>query len=116
MGGSCEGESGIVAIKSVDQERRQMVMTRFGLAGPFGPRPTVPHQFWGMNWEEIVKTLMDEGFSRKTAEREAGEFLAYRDGAKEQPSEEEDARNDSVSGMSIGDRIQKAFGHGGPER
>ncbi len=91
-------------------------MTSFGLAGPFGPRPTVPHQFWGMSREEIVKTLMEQGFSRKMAERDADGFLAYRDGAKEQPCQEKDSRNDSVSGMSIRDRIQKAFGRGGSER
>ncbi len=51
-------------------------MTRFGLGGPFGPRPTVPSQFWGMSREEIVKAHVDEGFSRKMAERDADEFLA----------------------------------------
>ncbi len=88
-------------------------MTRCGLDGPFGPRPTVPHQLWGMSREEIVKALMDEGFSPKMAERDAGGFLAYRDTAKEQPSQEEDAGKDSVSGMSIRERIQVAFGRRG---
>ena len=91
-------------------------MTNFGLAGPFGPRPTVPDNFWGMNREEIVKALMEQGFSRKMAERDADGFLAYRDGAKEQPSQEKDSGNDSVSGMSIRDRIRKAFERGGSER
>ena len=44
---------------------------------------------------------------------DAGEFLAYRDGAKHEPSRGEGARKDSVSGMSIRERIQKAFGRGG---
>ena len=91
-------------------------MTRFGLGGPFGPRPTVPSQFWGMSREEIVKTIMDEGFSRKMAERDADEFFAYQDGAKHEPAPGKDPRNDSVSGMSIRERIQKAFGRGGSQR
>ncbi len=91
-------------------------MTRFGPGGPFGSRPTVPHQLWGMSREEIMKTLTDAGYSSKTAEREADEFLAYRDGAKHEPSQEKDARNDSVSGMSIRERIQEAFGRRGSER
>ena len=91
-------------------------MTRFGLGGPFGPRPTVPHQFWGMSREEIVKTLTDAGYSSKTAEREADEFLAYKDGAKHEPSQEKDVRNDSVSGMSIRERLAEAFGRRGSQR
>ena len=87
-------------------------MTRFGQGGPFGPRPPVPSQFWGMSREEIVKTLMDAGFSRKMAEQDADGFLAYRDAPKQRPSQEKDARKDSVSGMSIRERIQKAFGRG----
>jgi hypothetical protein len=69
-----------------------------------------------MSREEIVKTHVDAGFSRKMAEREADEFLAFRDGAKHQPSQEKDAGNDSVSGMSVRERIQKAFGRGGSQR
>ncbi len=87
-----------------------------GLSGPLGHRPTVPHQFWGMSREEIVKTLMDEGFSPKMAERDADDFLAYRDGAKHEPSQEKDARNDSVSGMSIRERLAEAFGRRGSQR
>ncbi len=63
-------------------------MTSFGQGGPFGPRPTVPSQFWGMSREEMVKTLMDAGFSRKMAEQDADGFLAYRDGAKHEPAQE----------------------------
>jgi len=88
-------------------------MSRFGPGGPFGPRPTVPHQLWGMSREEIVQTLTDAGYSSKTAEREADEFLAYKDGASHKPSQDKDARKDSDSGMSIRERIQKAFGRGG---
>jgi hypothetical protein len=66
--------------------------------------------------EEIVKTLMDEGFSRKMAEHDADGFLAYRDGTKHEPAQEKEARKDSVSGMSIGERIQKAFGRRGSQR
>ncbi len=88
-------------------------MTRFGLGGSFGPRPTVPHQLWGMSREEIVKTLTDAGYSPKMAEREADEFLAFRDGAKHEPSQEKDARKGSVSGMSIRERLAEAFGRGG---
>ncbi len=91
-------------------------MRNFGLGGPFRPRPTVPHKFWGMSREEIVKTIMDEGFSRKMAERDADDFLAYRDGAKHEPSQEKDARNDSVSGMSIRERLAEAFGRRGSQR
>ncbi len=88
-------------------------MTRFGPGGPFGPRPPVPHQFGGKSREEIVKTLTDAGYSSKTAEREADEFLAYRDGAKHEPSQEKDARKDSVSEMSIGEWLRNLFGGGG---
>lgn len=91
-------------------------MRNFGLGGPFGPRPTVPHKFWGMNREEIVKTLMEQGFSRKMAEHDADGFIDYRDEPKQQPSQEKDSGNDSVSGMNIRDRIQKAFGRRGAER
>ncbi len=91
-------------------------MTRFGQGGPFGPRPTVPSQFWGMSREEIVQAHVDAGFSRKMAEQDADGFLAFRDGAKRQPSQEKDPGNDSVSGMSIKERIQKAFGRGGSQR
>ena len=87
-------------------------MTRFGLGGPFGPRPTVPHQFWGMSREEIVKTLRDAGYSRKMAEQDADGLIAYRDGTKHEPSQEKEARKDPVSGMSIGERIKKAFERG----
>ncbi|MEE9124832.1 MAG: hypothetical protein V3U14_10135 [candidate division NC10 bacterium] len=66
-----------------------------------------------MSREEIVKTHVDAGFSPKMAERVADEFLAYRDGAKHEPSQEKDPEKDSVSGMSIRERIQKAFGRGG---
>ena len=65
-----------------------------------------------MNREEIVETLTAQGYSRKMAERDADAFLAYRDGL--QPSQEKDARNDSVSGMSLGERIQKIFGPRAP--
>ena len=88
-------------------------MTRFGPSGPFGPRPTVPHQFWGMSREEIVKTLTDEGFSHKMAERDADEWLAFTGATKHEPSQEKDARKDSVSGMSIRERLAEAFGRGG---
>ncbi len=91
-------------------------MTRFGQGGPFGPRPTVPSQFWGMSREEIVQAHVDAGYSRKMAERDADEFLAYQDGARHQPALEKDPGNDSVSGMSIKERIQKAFGRGGSQR
>ncbi len=91
-------------------------MRNFGLGGPFRPRPTVPHKFWGMSREEIVKTIMDEGFSRKMAEQDADGFLAYRDGTKHEPYQEKDARKDSVSGMSIRERIQEAFGRRGSQR
>ncbi len=91
-------------------------MTRFGLGGPLGPKPTVPHQLWGMSREEIIETLMDEGFSRKMAERDADGFLAYRDGAKQRPSQEKDPGNDSVSGMSIRERLQEAFERRGSQR
>ena len=91
-------------------------MTRFGQGGPFGPRPTVPSQFWGMSREEIVKTLMDAGYSRKMAEQDADGFLAYTDGAKHEPAQENDPGNDSVSGMSVRERLQKAFGRGGSQR
>ena len=87
-------------------------MRHTGLDGPFGPRPTVPSEYWRMNREEIVETLVGDGFSRKMAERDADEFLAYRDAL--QPSPEKDARNDSVSGMSLGERIQKIFGRRAP--
>ena len=85
-----------------------MVMRHSGLDGPFGPRPTVPSAFWPMNREEIVTTLMAQGYSRKMAESDADAFLAYRDGL--QPSPEKEARNDSVSGMSLGEKIRKIFG------
>ena len=85
-------------------------MRNTGLGGPFGPRPTVPPQFWPMNREEIVTTLMAQGYSRKMAERDADAFLAYRDALEQQSSQEKDARNDSVSGMSLGERIRKIFG------
>ena len=88
-------------------------MTRFGLGGPFGPRPTVPHQFWGMSREEIVKTLTDAGYSSKTAEHEADDFIAYRDGAKHETSQEKDARKDSVSEIGIGEWLRNLFGRGG---
>ncbi len=88
-------------------------MSRFGPGGPFGPRPTVPHQLWGMSREEIVQTLTDEGFSRKMAERDADEWLAFTGATKHEPPQEKDARKDSVSGMSIRERIQKTFGRGG---
>jgi hypothetical protein len=91
-------------------------MTRFGPAGPFRPRATVPHQYWRMSREEIVASLMEEGFSRKMAERDADGFLAYRDGAKGQMSQEKQPRNDSVSGMSTRDRIRRVLGRGGSER
>jgi len=90
-----------------------MVMRHTGLDGPFGPRPTVPPAFWPMNREEIVTTLMAQGYSRKMAERDADAFLAYRD-ALQQPSQEKDARNDSFSGMSLGERIRKIFGRRAP--
>ena len=83
-----------------------------GLDGPFGPRPTVPPAFWPMNREEIVETLMAQGYSRKMAESDADAFLAYRDGL--QPPPEKEARNDSVSGMSLGERIQRIFGRRAP--
>lgn len=86
-------------------------MRSFGL-GPFGPRPTVPPQFWGMSREEIVKTLRDAGHSRKMAERDADGLIAYRDGTKHEPVQEKEARKDSVSGMSIRERIKKAFERG----
>ena len=89
-----------------------MVMRHTGLGGPFGPRPTVPPEFWPMNREEIVTTLMTQGYSRKMAESDADAFLAYRDAL--QPSPEKDARNDSVSGMSLGERIQRIFGRRAP--
>jgi len=85
-----------------------MVMRHTGLDGPFGPRPTVPPAFWPMNREEIVETLMAQGFSRKMAESDADAFLVYRDAL--QPSPEKEARNDSVSGMSLGEKIRKIFG------
>ncbi len=88
-------------------------MSRFGPGGPFGPRPTVPHQLWGMSREEIVQTLTDAGYSSKTAEREADEFLAFTGATKHEPSQEEEPGKDSVSGMSIRERIQKTFGRGG---
>ncbi len=91
-------------------------MTRFGLGGPFGPRPTVPHQFWGMSREEIVKTLRDAGYSRKMAEQDAAGFLEFRDGTKHEPSQEKDPGKDSVSGMSVRERIQEAFGRRGSQR
>ena len=86
-------------------------MNNYGLDGPFGLRPTVPPEFWRMNREEIVATLMDDGFSRKMAECDADAFLAYRDAL--QPSQEKEDRNDSVSGMSLGERIQ--FGRRGSQ-
>ncbi len=88
-------------------------MTRFGLGGPLGPKPTVPPQLWGMSREEIVKTIMDEGFSRKMAEQDADGFLAYTGGIKHEPSKEKDPGKDSVSGMSIRERLAEAFGRGG---
>ena len=88
-------------------------MRHTGLDGPFGPRPTVPSEYWRMNREEIVETLVGDGFSRKMAERDADAFLAYRD-ALQQPSQEKDARNDSFSGMSLGERIRKIFGRRAP--
>ena len=91
-------------------------MTRFGPGGPFGPRPTVPQQFWGMSREEIVNTLTDEGFSRKTAERDADEWLAFTGATKHEPSQEKEAGNDSVSGMSIRERLAEAFGRRGSQR
>ena len=89
-----------------------MVMRHSGLDGPFGPRPTVPPEFWPMNREEIVETLTAQGYSRKMAESDADAFLAYRDAL--QPSPEKDARNDSLSGMSLGERIQRIFGRRAP--
>ena len=89
-----------------------MVMRHTGLDGPFGPRPTVPPAFWPMNREEIVTTLMAQGYSRKMAESDADAFLAYRDAL--QPAPEKDARNDSLSGMSLGERIQRIFGRRAP--
>jgi hypothetical protein len=65
-----------------------------------------------MNREEIVETLMAQGYSRKMAESDADAFLAYRDGL--QPAPEKEARNDSVSGMSLGEKIQRAFGRRAP--
>ncbi len=87
-------------------------MRSFGLGGPFGLRPTVPHQLWGMSREEIVKTLTDAGYSAKMAEQDADGLLAYRDGTKHEPSQEKDPGKDSVSGMSIVERIHEAFGRG----
>ena len=89
-------------------------MRHTGLDGPFGPRPTVPSEYWRMNREEIVETLVGDGFSRKMAERDADAFLAYRDGLGQQLSQENEGRNDSVSGMSLGERIQKIFGRRAP--
>lgn len=86
-------------------------MRHTGLDGPFGPRPTVPPEFWPMNREEIVETLVSDGFSRKMAERDADAFLAYREGL--QPSQEKDARNDSVSGMSPLGRFIATLKHRG---
>ncbi len=91
-------------------------MTRFGLGGPFGPKPMAPPQFWGMSREERAKTIMDDGFSRKRAEQDADGFLAYQDGAKHEPAQGKDTGNDSVSGMSIRERIQEAFGRRGSQR
>ena len=88
-------------------------MTRFGPGGPFGPRPTVPHQLWGMSREEIVKTLTDAGFSRKMAERDADEWLAFTGATKHEPSQEKDARKDSVSEIGIGEWLRNVFGRGG---
>ena len=87
-------------------------MRHTGLDGPFGPRPTVPGEFWRMNRKEIVETLVSDGFSRKMAERDADAFLAYRD-ALQQPSQEKDARNDSVSGMSPWGRFIAILEHRG---
>ncbi len=91
-------------------------MTGFGLGGPFGHRPTVPSQFWGMSREEIVKTLTDAGYSRKMAERDADEWLAYTGGTKHELSQEKDAGKDSVSGMSIRERLAEAFGRRGSQQ
>ena len=88
-----------------------MVMRHTGLDGPFGPRPTGPPAFWRMNREEIVETLMAQGYGRKMAERDADEFLAYRDGL--QPAQEKEPRNDSVSGMSPWGRFIAILKHRG---
>jgi hypothetical protein len=58
-------------------------------------RTDVPHQFYAMNREEIVQTLMGYGFSREMAESDADDFLSYRDGPT--GSAREDGGNDSVS-------------------
>lgn len=51
---------------------------------------------------------LDEGFWCKMAENDAVGFLAYRDRPMGQPAQEKDRRNDSVSGVSIGERIRGA--------
>jgi len=58
--------------------------------------------------ERVERVLLneDEGFKLCLA--------LLKDCALQQPSEEKDSRNDSVSGMSLGERIRKAFGRRAP--
>ncbi len=74
-------------------------------------RTDIPHQFYAMNREEIVQTLMGYGFSRKHAERDADDFLSYRDGTTGSPLEH--GRNDSVSEIEqpngFADTLQRMF-------
>jgi len=89
---------------------------RYPMPTPRGTRRTdVPHQFYAMNREEIVQTLIGYGYTRKLAERDADNFLGYRDGPT--PSPLEDGRNDSVSEKEpsnrFADALVRAFGRTG---
>ena len=70
-------------------------------------RPVIPATFYAMSRDEIVETLMNQGYSRKMAERDADAFVAHRTRGAVAPAEA--ARNDSVSEMSRWDRAINTF-------
>lgn len=64
--------------------------------GPLGLWPSVPAVLYSMSRDEIVQLLMDYGFSRKVAERDADAWIA-RQGGPATPEAEKSERNVSVS-------------------
>ncbi len=68
-----------------------------------------------MHRDEIVQTLLDFGYSQKSAESEADAYLEYRDGPTS-PHQKE-GRNDSVSekepSKRFADALARAFGRRG---
>ncbi len=74
-------------------------------------RSSIPAPFFGMSREEIVEHLINQGFSRKVAERDAQAFLAYvgATGLVRAEASEEVQRNASVSENSPWDRLINAF-------